>query len=300
VGVRQGTDPLAPEGGEVEADDALVVAVRDALDQTGGDGPVDELDGAVVSQQQVAGDVTDRRWRAVTPDGEEQLVLRAGEPDRVGPLLAPALERAQPVPEREEASVVAVTEAGEGRIHILPGYNRRCSDTEEIDNVNEPARFLQVIVVGTDGSDGARRAMEWAGRLATASEACIRAVHVLTYNRELLRDLTPDTMTTWRRDLERELETSWVRPLHELQVPHRCAVVEDESTAAGLIRAADREQADLIVVGARGRSTLAGRVLGSTSYSLTHHAHRPVIVVPPGWRRPAAAEPGPTIRDLRP
>ena len=150
-------------------------------------------------------------------------------------------------------------------------------------------RFLQVILVGTDGSPGAMRAMKWAARLATASDASVRAVHVLTYNRELLRDITPDTMTTWRRDLERDLQSQWVTPLSDLGVPHRCVVVEDESPATGLIRAADREQADLIVVGANGHGTLAGRLLGSTSYSLTHRAQRPVIVVPATWSRSAAA-----------
>ena len=150
-------------------------------------------------------------------------------------------------------------------------------------------RFLQVILVGTDGSHGAMRAMEWAARLAKASDASVRAVHVLTYNRELLRDLTLDTMTTWRRDLEHELRSTWVTPLADQSVPHRCALIEDESPAAGLIHAADREQADLLVVGARGHSSLASRVLGSTSYSLTHHARRPVIVVPATWRQPAAA-----------
>lgn len=151
------------------------------------------------------------------------------------------------------------------------------------------SKFLQVIVVGTDGSDGARRAMEWVARLAQASHASIRAIHVLTYNREFARDISLDTMTTWRRELDRELRTSWAAPLVDHDVPHRCVLVEDESPAAGLIHAADREQADLIVVGATGHSSFASRVLGSTSYSLTHHARRPVVVVPATWRQPAAA-----------
>ena len=131
--------------------------------------------------------------------------------------------------------------------------------------------------------------MAWAARLAKANGATVRAVHVLTYNRELLRDITPDTMTTWRRDLERDLQSQWVAPLTDLDVPHRCTVIEDESPATGLIHVADREQSDVIVVGANGHSTLAGRVLGSTSYSLTHRARRPVIVVPATWSQPAAA-----------
>ncbi len=155
--------------------------------------------------------------------------------------------------------------------------------------MSDVPKFLQVIVVGTDGSEGAMRAMDWAARLAEASSASVRAVHVLTYDHELLRDLTPDTMTTWRRALERDLRSSWVAPLIEHGVPHRCALIEDESPAVGLIHAADREQGDLIVVGAKGHSTFAGRILGSTSYTLTHHARRPVIVVPAAWSHPAAA-----------
>jgi nucleotide-binding universal stress UspA family protein len=96
-------------------------------------------------------------------------------------------------------------------------------------------------------------------------------------------------MTTWRRELERDLKSNWVAPLADQGVPHRCALVEDESPAAGLIHVADREQSDLIAVGATGHSSFASRVLGSTSYSLTHHARRPVIVVPATWHQPAAA-----------
>lgn len=151
------------------------------------------------------------------------------------------------------------------------------------------SRFLQVIVVGTDGSDGALRAMDWAARLARASDASVRAVHVLTYDREFARDLSIDTMTNWRQELERDLRSTWVAPLLEHAVPHRCALVEDESPATGLIHAADREQSDVIVVGAKGQIRVGSRLLGSTSHSLTHHARRPVIVVPATWRQPAAA-----------
>src|SRR4051812_49116458 len=60
--------------------------------------------------------------------------------------------------------------------------------------VTDRAPFLRLIVVGVDGSDGTRHATEWASQLASITAATVLAVHVLTYNHELMRDITPDTV----------------------------------------------------------------------------------------------------------
>ncbi len=44
---------------------------------------------------------------------------------------------------------------------------------------------------------------------------------------------------------------------------------------------ADREDADLIVVGAHGHGGFEDRMLGSVSYKVSHRAHQPVVIVPP-------------------
>ena len=145
------------------------------------------------------------------------------------------------------------------------------------------ATVFRLLVVGADGSDGSRRALDWAARLAQATGAHVLAVHVLTYNHELLRDITPDTMRTWRRELEHDLQTRWVEPLTAHDVVHRSVIVEADSSAAGLLEVADREGADVLIVGAEGHGGLAGRVLGGVSYRVTHRARQPVVVVPPDW-----------------
>jgi nucleotide-binding universal stress UspA family protein len=48
---------------------------------------------------------------------------------------------------------------------------------------------------------------------------------------------------------------------------------------AALIEAADELDAQVIVAGSRGRSSVAAAVLGSVSTGLLHHTHRPVLVV---------------------
>ena len=51
------------------------------------------------------------------------------------------------------------------------------------------------------------------------------------------------------------------------------------SNATSAESAADAVDATVIVVGSRGRSTLAASVLGSVSTGILHHTKRPVLVV---------------------
>lgn len=59
--------------------------------------------------------------------------------------------------------------------------------------------------------------------------------------------------------------------------------------AEGLADAADDEQAELIVVGSRGRGAFKAALLGSVSTDLIGIARCPVLVVPPGAAAAAAA-----------
>lgn len=149
-----------------------------------------------------------------------------------------------------------------------------------------PALPFRLVVAGVDGSDAARRALEWTAVLAAATDAEVVAAHVLTYDREFERDLTLDTMRTWRRELEHDLRAAWTEPLRAVPpIRFRSVLVEASSPTDGLLDIARREHADLIVVGARGHGTFAGRVIGGVSYRLAHHATQPVVVVPPHWCR---------------
>lgn len=134
------------------------------------------------------------------------------------------------------------------------------------------------IVVGTDGSAGSVRAVEWTAELAGSSGASVLVVHVLTPNQELSHDFSFETMHLWRRDLEAELRGPWVEPLRRNQLAHRCQLVEADTVAAGLLRASTSTDADIIVVSTRGRGRSA------TSHLLAQRAARPVVVVPSTWQ----------------
>jgi CBS domain-containing protein len=98
-----GDEPVSGLG-ELHPDHPRVLDVGAAPDEPGHRGAVDQLDRAVVAQQQVVGEVADGR-RGVTGmpfDGDQQLMLDVGQADRLGLFLAPVLEPAQVHPEREE------------------------------------------------------------------------------------------------------------------------------------------------------------------------------------------------------
>ena len=115
MGGREPFEHTATPGREVEAHDPAVVAVGLAADEASAFGSVHQLDGGVVADEEVLGDVPDRRrLRAgVAADGQEELVLLAGEAGLLGLLLAPAEELAQRRAEGEQVAVLVVAEAAD-------------------------------------------------------------------------------------------------------------------------------------------------------------------------------------------
>lgn len=144
---------------------------------------------------------------------------------------------------------------------------------------------MRTILVGLDDSPAGRRALEWAAARAKESEAELVVVHVLTYSREFTTDASLTGLTTWRRRLAADLAGPWTEPARSIGVKVKTAVVEDDSAAAGLLGSAEREHADLIVIGAHGQGSVFGRLLGATAYRISHRARVPVVIVPVAGER---------------
>jgi nucleotide-binding universal stress UspA family protein len=142
--------------------------------------------------------------------------------------------------------------------------------------VDDPKRLL----VGVDGSAGAQRALEWAVSESNRSEADILAVYVLTYSRELANDLPPTGMTNWRRSQQHALNTTWTEALHDAGVAFECRFIEADSVDGGLLRVAEDEGVDLIVLGTHKSGSWTGRALGTIAGRVAHRSHCPVVLVP--------------------
>lgn len=136
---------------------------------------------------------------------------------------------------------------------------------------------MKTILVGTDGSSSAQVAVRWAARFAAATSSQLVVAH--TWEPGLVK-LPPDMVEERRAEAGRALETEWSADARA-DGEHVRAVLLDGDARDALPRLADDEDADLVVVGARG----AGRQphalhIGSVTHHLVHHTTRPLAAVP--------------------
>jgi nucleotide-binding universal stress UspA family protein len=133
------------------------------------------------------------------------------------------------------------------------------------------------VVVGVDGSSTSGSAMAFG--FASAAERKVPLVVVHTWS-ELLADPAVASLVDWtaverieRARLDEWLAT-WSPTYPDVEV--RCEVSRDRPVRRLLSLC---EQAQLVVVGSRGRGEIASQLLGSVSHALIHRAACPVAVV---------------------
>lgn len=132
---------------------------------------------------------------------------------------------------------------------------------------------MSTLLVGTDGSDDAANAVEFAAGLADQAGATVVLVHAMT-----LLDQFASTSDA-RATFEQRLRTEWSEPLRRRDLDYRC-VLDDGPPLLVLPRVAAREGVDLIVVASHGEGNSHGLILGSTCHGLLQVAAEPVLVVP--------------------
>jgi len=150
-----------------------------------------------------------------------------------------------------------------------------------------------LIVVGVDGSEGGRRALEWAIREADARGSAVQAVTAWSWDGLDFGPVTAINSTEAREGATRLLDDE-IRALvtrHGSHVPVAAEVVE--GAPADVLAAAGRA-ADLLVLGSHGHSRVRHTVLGSVSEACIRKATCPVVVMPvPAPDRAGEAEPVP-------
>ena len=146
------------------------------------------------------------------------------------------------------------------------------------------AEPMEHVVVGTDFSDGADRALTVAIRFAKLMGAAIDLVHVYPLLTASLASSVPGVFPVPPPgpDVLDEIK----RRLDEVSLTVREAGLEcrtanpEGSPADEVIAYADRVGAELIVVGTHGRTGLRRVLVGSVAERVLRKTHRPVLVVP--------------------
>lgn len=140
------------------------------------------------------------------------------------------------------------------------------------------------VVVGTDGSESSMRAVERAGALCADEGAVlvIACAYVPADGRSVNQaaDQLGDDAYQIRGDNPAE---EIVRTASEKAVAAGASTVEVKTVKGApvdtLIKLAEQEKADLLVVGNKGLNSLAGRLLGSVPADAARRARCDVLIV---------------------
>ena len=168
--------------------------------------------------------------------------------------------------------------------------------------MNKAKTGIRRIVIGIDGSEPAQAALAWTIDLARHLNAGVVAVFAMqppsgfefAYGYQFVTPASLDEK--WRGETQREFEEVWCKPLEESGLAYR-TLFEDGRAADVIAAVAERFDADLVVVGRRGRGNVAELLLGSVSHELSHRCRRPVVLIS-GHNAPAMPPvPVPAVRE---
>jgi nucleotide-binding universal stress UspA family protein len=140
------------------------------------------------------------------------------------------------------------------------------------------------ILVAVDGSPFAERALVHAVELSKKYEAKLLIVHVVLRRFYAVTPSEAGVLAT--TVFVKEMESEGKKIIEKSEefvnsagiVAYECKLLQGVP-ADEIVRLAQAEKVDLIVLGSRGLSEVRGFLLGSVSDKVTHHAKCPVLIV---------------------
>lgn len=143
---------------------------------------------------------------------------------------------------------------------------------------------IKTILLGYDGSEGAKRAAELAATLAQQNNARVVVMTAFPHHSRV-REFVRGRPYLGKTDEEISFELATASDTaHELVQEYEAAGIAAEAdvlegpASEAILRAAEAHEADLIVLGRRGLGVTAGLLLGATSEYVVRRAKTPVLV----------------------
>jgi nucleotide-binding universal stress UspA family protein len=148
------------------------------------------------------------------------------------------------------------------------------------DTAQEHQDHHQLVVVGVDGSDPSSVALAWAAEEARIRGATLKVVHAWHVPSVAYAGPAPVVdQSQWIEESQGILDEQVRKVLGDEPAVDVVTELWEGPSAQAVIDAA--KDADMLVVGSRGRGGFAGLLLGSVSTQIVHHARCPVVVVRP-------------------
>jgi nucleotide-binding universal stress UspA family protein len=140
---------------------------------------------------------------------------------------------------------------------------------------------MRRILIATDGSPAGVEAASVGVDLAAAQGAAVTFVHVVPPAFET----RPGRLAAATRVQPRPVHDDEVALKAAAELAHAVGVDANVAIVSGdasdeIVAYADTIDADVIIVGSRGRNAVTSALLGSVSRGVLHEARRPVLIVP--------------------
>jgi len=136
---------------------------------------------------------------------------------------------------------------------------------------------IRSVLVGVDGSQGSRAALQWVKELAAVAE--VRIV-VASVHQPYVEWTPPTSSKNWRRGQEDQIRQDFASDLTTDGVEFDALALRGSNAADALLQAAADERTDIVVVGARGVGGFVGLRVGGVALKTLHRADRPVVLIP--------------------
>jgi nucleotide-binding universal stress UspA family protein len=148
--------------------------------------------------------------------------------------------------------------------------------------------MIKKILVPTDGSATSRKAAQYAYNLAALSGGSVTLLSVINRNAFIGKPTMPATETPTHiveplEDFLRQAAEQDMRDLEKLGEQKGIMtnmIIRYGHPVEEITREAEKEKADLIVMGSHGKSALTAAVLGSVTFGVIHtDTKMPVLIV---------------------
>jgi nucleotide-binding universal stress UspA family protein len=140
------------------------------------------------------------------------------------------------------------------------------------------------ILIATDGSSLSARAVDHGTNLAKALGATVLLLtvserfHVFAFEAEQLEETSASFKEHMQKQAERTLSEA-AEIARSAGVEATTVHLEDDVPYQAIIRTAENQRCDVIVMASHGRGGVSALLMGSETMKVLHHSNIPVLVV---------------------